>query len=79
MDISFHVPEVKSELPFVSVDYDEGDPSSYRGIVVIFGEEEREDRINTGDFTRDLNRISLEYTPFLVSSTVHTYLREIGM
>ena len=60
---------------FVTVDYDECRPETYRGILVIEGDEQT--RINSGDFMRDYIHVCDEYTPFLESSTIFNYMQDV--
>ena len=57
---------------YVTVDYDESKPETYRGIVIELPDGEVH-RINTGDFNRDYQRTLDEYTPFAQSSMVDNF------
>jgi hypothetical protein len=63
--------------PFVTVDYDEFKPETYRGFVIDW--EGRKTRIFTGDFGRDYAYVLTEYTPFQHSSTIDHYLKDSGV
>jgi len=63
-----------NDSPFVTVDYDEFKPETYRGIVITW--EGREIRKNSGDFVMDYMYVIEEYAPFNKSSMVDHYMAD---
>lgn len=75
MDDIFAVPEQsKEKMPYVSVDYDEFHPETYRGILIDW--EGKQTRIFSGDFVKDYNHVQLEYIPFNFSSSLNNFIND---
>jgi len=75
MDKNFNiVGRLKENLPFVSVDYDEFHPETYRGILIDW--EGKQTRVFSGDFVKDYNRVQFEYIPFNFSSSLNNFIND---
>ena len=69
------------KIPYVEVDYKEFHPETYNGIKVTITDENgelNESRINSGDFNKDWEHVTLEYTPFYKSSSVDNFIADLA-
>lgn len=69
------IDNMESHEPILSVDYDEGSPNTYRGIIINWNGDNI--RINTGDFYRDYGHALADYAPCIKSNTIDNFIRDL--